>query len=336
MILIFSTAYEVSTSDVMGWLEHYGEEVVRINADDDLFKFSLINKDGIYFTNTETNKTYNLLDAKSCWWRRTGISKRNFTLGEPRKEFIVDDTDLTPFVKGPKNLLYSETVDLKDYILRRVYDNCKINIGSPWRYGLNKLEVLDIAASYGLKTPDYEIISNLNQIENSEIQEEFVTKSIAEGIYEMIENKNYYTYTESHKKEDFAGSNVTVFPSMIMNIIKKQMEIRAFFLDGEFYSMAIMSQSLAQTSVDFRKYSDARPNKTETYKLPKHTEDKLKKVFKHLDLNCGSVDLIVNEKGEYVFLEINPVGQYAMTSMPCNYNLDKLIAKYLIHGNTNR
>jgi len=334
MILIFSIEHEASTSEVMGWLEHYGEEVIRINSDDDLFKFSLINKDGIYFKNTATNKTYNLLDAKSCWWRRTGISKRNFTLGEPKEEFLVDDLDLTPLVKGPKNLLYTETVDLKNYILKRVYDNCKINIGSPWRYGLNKLEVLDIAASHGLKTPDYEIISNLNQIEKSEIQEEFVTKSIAEGIYEMIDNQSYYSYTESHKKADYTGSDIAVFPSMIMNIIEKQMEIRAFYLDGKFYSMAIMSQSIGQTKVDFRKYSDERPNKTETYQLPKSLEDKLINVFNDLELNSGSVDLIVNEKGEYVFLEINPVGQYAMTSLPCNYNLDKIIAKYLINGNT--
>jgi ATP-GRASP peptide maturase of grasp-with-spasm system len=334
MIIIFSIENEVSSSDVIGWLEHYGEEVIRINSDDDTFKFSLINKDGIYFKNTRTNKTYNLLDATSCWWRRTGISKKNFTYGTPKEEFIIDGVDLSALVKGPRNLLSSETTDLKDYILRRVYENCKVNIGSPWIYGLNKLEVLDIAKKYDVKTPDYEIISNLNQIVPSNIQEKFVTKSIAEGIYEVIENKSYYTYTELHKKEDFTGSDVNVFPSLIMNAIEKEMEIRAFYLDGKFYSMAIMSQSLGQTKVDFRKYSEKRPNKTETYQLPESMEVKLKKIFKDLNLNCGSVDLIVNEKGEYIFLEINPVGQYAMTSLPCNYNLDQVIAKYLINGNT--
>jgi ATP-GRASP peptide maturase of grasp-with-spasm system len=334
MIIIFSAENEISTTDVIWRLKHYGEEVIRINADDDTFKFSLINNEGIFFKNTVTNKTYNLMTAKSCWWRRTGISRRNFTYGEEREKLIADNLDLTDLIKGKKSLLTSETADLKDYILRRVYENCEINIGSPWTYGLNKLEVLDIAKKYDVLTPDYEIISNLNQIAPSNIEEEFVTKSIAEGIYEVIHNQSFYSYTELHKKEDFTGSDVHVFPSLIMNIIEKQMEIRAFYLDGKFYSMAIMSQALNQTKVDFRKYSETRPNKCETYKLPKSMEKKLKKIFNHLNLNSGSVDLIVNEKGEYVFLEINPVGQYAMTSLPCNYNLDKVVAKYLIHGNT--
>jgi ATP-GRASP peptide maturase of grasp-with-spasm system len=332
MIIIFSTENEISTSDVIHRLEHHGEEVIRINSDDDTFKFSLINKEGIYFKNTRTNKTYNLLDAKSCWWRRTGIAMKNFILDTPKEDFIANELDLSILLKGRKSLLRSETVDLKEYILRRVYENCKINIGSPWRYGLNKLEVLDIAQQYGLQTPDYEIISNLGQIAPSGIKDEFVTKSIAEGIYEVIGNNSFYTYTELHKKEDFAGNDVNVFPSMIMNVIDKKMEIRTFYLDGHFYSMAIMSQSLSQTKVDFRKYSDSKPNKCETYQLPKSIEDKLEKIFKHLDLNCGSIDLIVNEHNEYVFLEINPVGQYAMTNQPCNYNLDNVIVKYLMHG----
>ena len=57
-------------------------------------------------------------------------------------------------------------------------------------------------------------------------------------------------------------------------------------------------------------------------------------VFAELNLNCGSVDMIVDKNGEYVFLEINPVGQYGMVNEPCNYNLDHLIANYLIHGRT--
>ena len=31
-----------------------------------------------------------------------------------------------------------------------------------------------------------------------------------------------------------------------------------------------------------------------------------------------------------VFLEVNPVGQFGMVSLPCNYQLEKRIAQYLI------
>nr|BFF38227.1 hypothetical protein BACY1_00320 [Tenacibaculum mesophilum] len=128
------------------------------------------------------------------------------------------------------------------------------------------------------------------------------------------------------------GEEIEFFPSLVMEKIEKDLEIRTFYLDGNFYSMAIFSQSSKQTMVDFRKHNDKKPNKTEPYKLPKTIEEKLEKLFNKLGLNCGSVDLIVDTKGDFVFLEINPVGQYGMVSIPCNYNLDKIIAKYLING----
>jgi D-alanine-D-alanine ligase-like ATP-grasp enzyme len=48
-----------------------------------------------------------------------------------------------------------------------------------------------------------------------------------------------------------------------------------------------------------------------------------------LKLNTGSIDLIVNTTGEYIFLEVNPVGQFGMVSSPCNYYLEREIARFL-------
>ena len=49
-----------------------------------------------------------------------------------------------------------------------------------------------------------------------------------------------------------------------------------------------------------------------------------------LDLETGSIDLIKSTNGEYYFLEINPNGQFGMTSYPCNYNLEEKVALKLI------
>jgi hypothetical protein len=76
-------------------LQHQGEQVLRINSDDDIYKLHKITSDGIYFENTREHKIYNLLDAKACWWRRTGISKRNFLNTPSRQEFTPDGYELT-------------------------------------------------------------------------------------------------------------------------------------------------------------------------------------------------------------------------------------------------
>ena len=95
--------------------------------------------------------------------------------------------------------------------------------------------------------------------------------------------------------------------------------------------MAIFSQNDKQTKVDFRNYNDNKPNRYVPYVLPKNIELKITQLMQKLDLNTGSVDLIKNHDGNYVFLEINPVGQFGMVSEPCNYYLEKIIAEYLIN-----
>lgn len=40
--------------------------------------------------------------------------------------------------------------------------------------------------------------------------------------------------------------------------------------------------------------------------------------------------MIVRDTGEYIFLEINPVGQFTFIGHPCNYYLEKELADQLI------
>lgn len=117
--------------------------------------------------------------------------------------------------------------------------------------------------------------------------------------------------------------------SVFQEKLDKELEIRTFFLNGKCYSMAIFSQLDSQTSVDFRKYNLTTNNRNVPYQLSRMLEEKITKLMDELKLNTGSIDIIKTKDGRYVFLEVNPVGQYGMTSFPCNYHLDRKIAEYL-------
>jgi ATP-GRASP peptide maturase of grasp-with-spasm system len=328
MIIIFSILGEYSTDKVLRWLKLQNKKIIRINRDDDTYKFIKISENEIIFQNTLTNEYVNLLDATACWWRRSGLGKKQFSNFYP-EELKVKGHDLSVLVNGSNNLLKEELKYLIEHIYTRVYENCKINLGKPF-FNMNRLTTLEVAKKTGLKTPLYEVIT---QLEKTSIKGDLVSKSIDNGVYEVIENKRYYSYTEKLEAKFIEENHaIELFPSLIMKQVKKKSEIRTFFIAGQFYSMIIFSQNNKQTQVDFRKYDSNKPNKNEPYKLPIEIEQKLKKVFEYFNLNCGSVDLIIDENDEYIFLEINPVGQYGMTSEPCNYNLDYLITNYLIHG----
>ena len=94
--------------------------------------------------------------------------------------------------------------------------------------------------------------------------------------------------------------------------------------------MAIFSQETKETMVDFRKHNN--PHKSQRsvpYLLPDDLKTKLTQTMKELGLDTGSIDLIHAKDGNYYFLEVNPIGQFTMTSWPCNYYLEKLIATTL-------
>jgi glutathione synthase/RimK-type ligase-like ATP-grasp enzyme len=98
--------------------------------------------------------------------------------------------------------------------------------------------------------------------------------------------------------------------------------------------MAIFSSADAQTKADFRNYNWKKPNRTVPYELPEVITNKIVELMDSFQMNTGSLDFIVNENNEYIFLEVNPTGQFGMVSFPCNYHLEKIVAQTLVERET--
>ncbi len=155
-------------------------------------------------------------------------------------------------------------------------------------------------------------------------EKKLITKAIGNGVYSITERLGYYSYTEGLTKVFIKKLPESFFPSLIQEKIEKLYELRAFYLKGKFYSMAIFSQEAPQTQIDCRKcFSSKHAPRNVPYKLPYEIELKLKNIMDKLCLNTGSIDMIVSKEKQFIFLEVNPIGQFGMTSKPCNYYLEK-------------
>lgn len=93
--------------------------------------------------------------------------------------------------------------------------------------------------------------------------------------------------------------------------------------------MAIFSQMEETAAVDFRANENKSKVRKVPFLLPKQQEEKLHQLMQSLGLNTGSIDIIQAKDGDFYFLEVNPAGQIGMTSIPCNYYLEKHIAEFL-------
>ncbi|CAL2107109.1 Grasp-with-spasm system ATP-grasp peptide maturase [Tenacibaculum sp. 190524A02b] len=325
MIVIFSDQADSSTCDVIDWLIKEKVDFVRINTDENFDIDICINNDTnsavLYYKGQKIDTD----TIKGVWYRRGGY----FNLGKQ-----INWQEFSASVTAKRELnsdLWNEKKSISTYLYTLLSDKNSIN--SFFTSTPNKLWMLKEAANCGLDIPKTIITSSKSVLK--EFKEEYgavITKGIDESIHFGDDEQFYSVYTE---EVDIDNVPDTFFPSKFQQKIDKEFEIRTFYFFEKMYSMAIFSQKNENTVTDFRKYDKRKPNRCVPYILPEKVEQSINKLMKKMDLNCGSIDLIYNTNNEYVFLEINPVGQFSMTSIPCNYNLEKVIADKLVYFERN-
>lgn len=306
MILILSLESDYSTDEVIEWIKYidYNSFIVRLDSEKDYF---LLFKENDIILKNKSGFDIPFSKITSVWYRR-GYMK-----------FKMDSI----FFKDINN---KERIDLEEYINYELsikksintYDNIKIN----------KLKALLLAKKNSLLTPKWYLIEQKAELNRLIKNEKLITKNFLESSFFSFTDTGAVIYTQD--VDQIENVPDSFLPSLIQVKVEKKYEVRIFFFNNQFWSMAILSQQDEQTQTDFRRYNNQFPNRTVSYKLPISEEEKLLKLMKDLDLDCCSIDAIITPKNEFVFLEINPVGQFSMVSIPCNYFIEKEIAKFLI------
>lgn len=195
-------------------------------------------------------------------------------------------------------------------------------------YDHNKLIDLHKAKSVGLSVPETHIVcTKAELVDLFSKSKNWITKSIKDPIAIQENDKHYSAGFTSRLTESILDElPETFYPSLIQEEIEKEVELRISYLKGRFYSMAIFSQNDKQTAIDYRHYNDEKPNRNVPYQIPETIKAKLNQLMQKLELNTGSIDVILSKKNEYVFLEVNPVGQLDWVSGNCNYYVERKIA----------
>jgi ATP-GRASP peptide maturase of grasp-with-spasm system len=321
MILILTCDGDMSADIVIDWLILNNHPFLRVNS------HRFINCDFFFDLDNEKieleGQIINIKEIHSVWYRKFGFFVESNFYKQAKNS--VDTVNLVQLEKEYYKLLTFFTSLFKD----------KFWITNPFCVNINKIDVLSRAKRLGLTIPTTYILNNKKKL-NDIVDEQLISKSIYDPILITTSKKNehkhpvYMMYTSFVDKTDIDFLPETFFPSLVQKCIEKTYEIRTFYLDGEFYSMAIFSQNDTITQQDFRKYNWDKPNRTVPYNLPENIETKLNNLLIELGLNCASIDFIIDRKGNYVFLEINPTGQFGMIDFPCNYGLHKKVAEVLI------
>ncbi|MCW2762191.1 MAG: hypothetical protein JWR85_2392 [Marmoricola sp.] len=103
---------------------------------------------------------------------------------------------------------------------------------------------------------------------------------------------------------------VAVAPVIFQEFVPAAVDLRITVVGEQFFAAAIHSQELPY-ALDFRLFLDSGiPIRMEPTQLPEGVEAGLLQLLKHAGLRYGAIDMRRTPDGRYVFLEVNPAGQW--------------------------
>lgn len=285
MILIITHKLDFTADFVVNKLNQRNLNYKRFNCEDILgldcsisldksLRFSILGEEGY----------------SSIWFRRTKLPEiKGMSLQD--KRYVLNETD------SLMSNLYS------------ILDARWLSHPFAIQKAENKLLQLKIAKGIGFDIPPT-LITN-SKTELSDFYREhggtIIVKPMAQTRVNDTEAPRFvFTNLLTQKHID----NLDMFsltPSIYQREIKKDYEVRVTVVGRKVFAAKVDSQANSKTRIDWRR------EKLEflPIELPKQICDYCIQLVESLDLKFGAIDLIKERNGAYVFLEINPNGQWA-------------------------
>jgi glutathione synthase/RimK-type ligase-like ATP-grasp enzyme len=108
-----------------------------------------------------------------------------------------------------------------------------------------------------------------------------------------------------------ALDSVALSPSIFQPYIEKAYELRCVVMGEKIFTAKLDSQAHASTRTDWRA-GDVEDEQVgyEVFDLPERVQAALHRLMRSFGINFASIDMIVTPEEEFVFLDLNPNGQW--------------------------
>jgi len=193
----------------------------------------------------------------------------------------------------------------------------------------NKFYQQLIASRCGLSIPQTIISNNPKKVQEfSDSKNGLLVKSI--GYTKLDEAGRLALYSEHFSREEIESSHnaIKVCPLYGQEYVKKLFEYRVMVIGSQVLSCRIDSQASDKTRIDWRHY-DLDNVEHRHVDLPEDVQNKLRNFMKMIDLRYGAIDLIETPEHDFIFLEVNPSGQWEWIANLTGLPIPEAVAKML-------
>lgn len=195
----------------------------------------------------------------------------------------------------------------------------------------NKGTQLRLAAALGVRIPRTIVTNDPDQVRRlfEDVSGRMVTKMLT-ALSHSMGKAPLFVHTSAVTETDLQDlDGLRYCPMVFQEQVDKDVELRVAYVGGRFFAGEIDASESTTGTVDWRLAGTAecgwRPSQ-----LPEEDEQKLDALMKALGLRFGAIDLIRTPRGEHVFLEVNPVGEWGMLERDAGLPISDEIAKELL------
>jgi glutathione synthase/RimK-type ligase-like ATP-grasp enzyme len=316
-VLIVSTALDASTDEVVAKLQGWGVRTTRLDTERYPFSSMLTATigTGAHPSLEASLEGASTGDVTSVWYRRVRSPERpapmnpgvyDFCLRESRSALLGTLLSLGRRVMSPPERVWAAE---------------------------HKLLQLATAEAVGLRVPETVVTNDAEQIRAAfrRFRGQMIAKPVRTG-YVDYGPEQHAIYTSQVLDEHLANlSGAHLSPSIFQPLIAKRCDVRATFVGDALFVAEIDSQSDPAAVVDWRRTENpALPHQVAA--LPPVVEERARELMRSLGLAFGALDFIRTPEGEWVFLEVNPNGQWLWLDDMLSLGITDAIASWLAGG----
>ena len=196
-----------------------------------------------------------------------------------------------------------------------------------------KIHQLKVAGQLGLEIPRT-IVTNDPEEANKFIgtlRGPIVVKPLSRGYIDDNDQPGaiYTNLIETKHIEQIHQIKYT--PSLFQEYVPKDVELRITVVGNQIFTAEIHSQQKEEARHDWRR--DALALEHREHSLPDDIKLKCIQLTKTFGLEFGAIDMILTPDGRYVFLEINPNGQWAWIEELTGLPISEALIGLLVQGN---
>lgn len=267
----------------------------------------------------ETQTTHILLETITGIWHRRP---------EPPAPHPELDPDFAPIVR-------KESAETLAGLYCALWDRRWVNSPTDERRANHKVYQMRLARALGWTLPQTLITNDAQEAWAffQRCQGQMVYKPLVPFIM-LNDREEYGVYTSlvTQANIDAYLDSIQLSPCFFQQLVPKQYELRVNVIGEHVWSTAIFTQEREDTRIDHRHATE--DCRHEAVLLPTGVEQLCLRLNQALGLRMSNIDLIYTPQGEYIFLEVNPNGQWAWIEEQVGFPLCTALIDELLGENT--